>query len=211
MGAVTGAWEEVGRLEWEVGHSCGRSDRGPEALLPTHPLPLLSKQNSTLQTLTFSLSDFTNLPFSTLKLSHFNSLLFCCIQSLLGPSPALLRTWPRTKGLFSEQQGVLFLLSAPQATPPSLLTFRTLPSLYQHFHFLVNSLSCIVSCFFILNFSFALSGTFAFKFYPHHGKLLKMGLIMELKSLQMIDWETILRNIGHNSISISSHISMLIL
>ena len=120
MGAVTGAWEEVGRLEWEVGHSCGRSDRGPEALLPTHPLPLLSKQNSTLQTLTFSLSDFTNLPFSTLKLSHFNSLLFCCIQSLLGPSPALLRTWPGTKGLFSEQQGVLFLLCSLLSLPPIL-------------------------------------------------------------------------------------------
>ena len=124
MGAVTGAWEEVGRLEWEVGHSCGRSDRGPEALLPTHPLPLLSKQNSTLQTLTFSLSDFTNLPFSTLKLSHFNSLLFCCIQSLLGPSPALLRTCPGQRGFSLNSKVFSFCSLLPkQPLPPSLRSF----------------------------------------------------------------------------------------
>ena len=174
MGAVTGAWEEVGRLEWEVGHSCGRSDRGPEALLPTHPLPLLSKQNSTLQTLTFSLSDFTNLPFSTLKLSHFNSLLFCCIQSLLGPSPALLRTCPGQRGFSLNSKVFSFCSLLPKQPLPPSLPFSTLPSLYQRFHFLVNCLSCIVSSFFILNFSLALSGTFAFKFYPHHGKLLKI-------------------------------------
>ena len=206
--SVGGGWTTgVGgrTLLWEVGPWPGSSP--PHSPPPPALQTELHTSNSHILALGFHESPILHPETFSLQLSPV--LLHSITSGPKSSSPAYLSQ--NKKGLFSEQQGVLFLLSAPQATPPPLPSSLPFSPRYQHFHFLVNSLSCIVSCFFILNFSFALSGTFAFKFYPHHGKLLKMGLIMELKSLQMIDWETILRNIGHNSISISSHISMLIL
>ena len=205
--SVGGGWTTgVGgrTLLWEVGPWPGSSP--PHSPPPPALQTELHTSNSHILALGFHESPILHPETFSLQLSPV--LLHSITSGPKSSSPAYL---PGTTGLFSEQQGVLFLLSAPQATPPPLPSSLPFSPRYQHFHFLVNSLSCIVSCFFILNFSFVLSGTFAFKFYPHHGKLLKMGLIMELKSLEMIDWETILRNIGDNSISISSHISMLIL
>ena len=55
-------------------------------------------------------------------------------------------------------------------------------------------------------FAFVLSvaDIIVFKLYAHYGDLLKMGLIMDFRSLEMTYWEAILRNICQNSISISS-------